>query len=104
MPQEVLRQLREIEEEDATKKREKKEKQIQKEIMRRIANCQRKLKQRELEIKILENKRRELHEKGKWLRVWWYGVLLKRKKQQLEELKKITPSLKSSGLRHMLDE
>ena len=103
-PQEVLRQLREIEEENFTKKRKEKEKRIEKEIMRRIVACQKKLKQREQEITLLERKRKELHEKGSWVRLWWCGVVLRKKQRQLEELKRITPSPESPGLRRMLDE
>ena len=103
-PQEVLRQLREIEEENFTKKRKEKEKKIEKEIMRRIVACQKKLKLREQEIKELDKRRKELHEQGSWLRLWWCGVVLKRKQQQLEELKRITPSPESPGLRRMLGE
>ena len=103
-PQEVLRQLREIEEEDAMRKRAQKEKKIQEAIMQRIISCQKKLKVREHEIQALEKKRKELHENGKWLRLWWYSVVLKRKQQQLEDLKRITPSSKSSAVRRMLGE
>ncbi|MBI4153041.1 hypothetical protein HY497_00830, partial [Candidatus Woesearchaeota archaeon] len=92
----------EIEEESATKKREEKEKKIQQEIMRRIDSCQKKLAQREREIQTLEKKGKELHEQGKWLRLWWHGIVLRRKQQQLEDLKRITPSPRSAELRRML--
>lgn len=101
-PQEVLRQLREIEEEDATKKRAEKEKKIQQEIMHRIIACQNKLKQREREIQLLEKKKKALHERGSWLRLWWCNFILQRKQRQLEDLKRITPSPKSAELQRML--
>lgn len=103
-PQEVLRQLREIQEAEAVKKLEEKEKKIQKEIMHRILNCQKKLKEREREVLLLEKKCKTLHDQGKSFSLWWCTWKLNRKRRQLEELRKITPSSKSSALRRMLDE
>jgi hypothetical protein len=94
------RRILEIAEDKELKKRETKEKKIQQAILDEIAECQRKMKLREEEIRVLE---KEIANSGPIqakLKTW----KLHRKQKQLEELKRITPSSKSSAVRRMLGE
>jgi flagellar biosynthesis chaperone FliJ len=103
-PQDVVRQLRDLDEERAASKRKAKESQIKAAILSRIASFQRRIKKLESEISKLSSRIEVLHKEGKSIRVWWYNQILKKKKMQLKELKRITPSSKSAKIRRMVGE
>ena len=94
------RRILEIAEDKELKKREVKEKKIKQAILDEIAECQQKMKLREEEIRILKEKINNANS----LQVKILGWKLHRKERQLEELKRITPSSKSSAVRRMLGE
>lgn len=103
-PEELIRQMTDIAENAELKKRKALEKKIQRAIISEIAACQKKIQKREEEIRVLKENIQRLSENKSVLRAKIASWQLKRKQRQLEELKRITPSPRSSAVRRMLDE
>ncbi|HLC74819.1 MAG TPA: hypothetical protein VJH88_03095 [Candidatus Nanoarchaeia archaeon] len=104
MPTTIIKQLNEINEQAADKKREQQEKKLQKVIVHKIEHLQNKMKRLDAEVKHLENKVKALHAKNSTIKLWWYTRKLRIRRMQLDSLKSITPSAKFSARQRTLGE
>ena len=94
MTEVVRSELRRQEETRARKQREEREKQIQKKVIELIKKYNAKIKSLENEVKVLWGKEQRLTSEGKNLRARLVRWQRERKQRELEDLKKITPSIK----------
>ncbi|HLC20038.1 MAG TPA: hypothetical protein VJK72_03900 [Candidatus Nanoarchaeia archaeon] len=90
----LIRELHDLEEENADRKRENEQEKIARIIKRKIIHLQHEKQRVENEIKLLEKKCETLHKQKRNFRLWWYTRKLRIKKIKLDSLKKITPSAK----------
>mgnify|MGYP001613826227 FL=1 len=88
------RDLHDIEEESADKKREKEQEKLAHVIKRKITHLQNEKRQLEIEIRSLKKKLEILHKQKRTFLVWWYTRKLQLKQLKLDSLNKITPSAK----------
>ena len=94
MTQEVIREMRRMEEKAAARRREEKERSIQRKLINLIKKYNIKIKNLEEEIKILWQKEQRLDSQGSklWAKIArWRRI---KKQEKLADLKKITPSIK----------
>ena len=90
----LIRELHDLEEENADRKRENEQEKIARIIKRKIIHLQHEKQRVENEIRVLEKKCETLHKQNRKLLLWWYTRKLQMKKIKLDSLKKITPSAK----------
>ncbi len=94
MTQEVIREMRRMEEKAARRRREEKERSIQRKLINLIKKYNIKIKQLEGEVKVLWQKEQKLTSEGNkfWTKITrWRRI---KKQEKLNDLKKITPSIK----------
>lgn len=94
MTEVVRRELRRLEEKAAAERRKQKEKMIQERIVELIKKYNLKIKQLEEEVKVLWAKEQTYSSEGKTLKLKWAKWQRERKQREIEDLKKITPSVK----------
>lgn len=94
MTEVVRRELRRQEEKAAAERRKRKEKLIQERIVELIKKYNLKIKKLEDEVKELWAKEQTYSSEGKTLKLKWVKWQRERKQRELEDLKKITPSVK----------
>ncbi|HLD33735.1 MAG TPA: hypothetical protein VJB66_03340 [Candidatus Nanoarchaeia archaeon] len=69
---------------------------IRRAIINESEKIQRKVEQLQRDVVHLEQKTRTLHENKSWIKLKFYSFILRRKKQKLDILKRITPTKKST--------
>ncbi|MCK4590100.1 MAG: hypothetical protein KAT77_06660 [Nanoarchaeota archaeon] len=94
MTEVVRRELRRQEEKKAAERRKEKERLIQKRLIELIKKYNLRIKKLEKEVKELWAKEQKYISEGKNLRLKWTKWQRERKQRELEDLKKITPSIK----------
>lgn len=90
----LIRDLHNLDEEAADKKREREQEKLARAIKTKITHLQHKKQRMEQDIRALEKKVEALHKKGRTVLIWWYSRKLRIKKIKLDALNKITPSAK----------
>ena len=82
-------------EEEVARREKARQQKIHAAITKRILALQQKIQHLGYDIRLLREKETRLRSKGKMVRAGIAAWRLKQKQQQLEQLKKITPSIKS---------
>ena len=90
----LIRELHDLEEEAADKKRERQQEKLARVIKRKIAHLQHEKQRMEQDIELLKKRVEILHRQKRTFLVWWYSRKLRIKQVKLDSLKKITPSAK----------
>jgi hypothetical protein len=92
MPQDLFRQMRELQERASTAKLKAQEEKIKRIIVRKIIALQKRVSALQKEVVALDKKCKHLHAKGKGLQLIYFSWKLRKKKKKLENMKKMTPS------------